>query len=67
MKDWIDQHQVTEIECSIPDFAGAARGKISPASKFTDNSELRLPQSIFPQSVTSEYPDIFDMCNNHIL
>ena len=63
MKDWIEQHQVTEVECILPDMAGAARGKIMPASKFTDASALRLPQSIFLQSVTGEYPDIFDDIN----
>ncbi len=63
MKNWIDQHQVTEVECIIPDTAGAARGKIMPASKFIDMAELRLPQSIFMQSVTGEYPDIIDSIN----
>ena len=63
MKDWIDQHQVTEIECIVPDLAGAARGKIMPASKFIGSSELRMPRSIFMQSVTGEYPDIYEKIN----
>ena len=63
MEDWIKEHQVTEVECIIPDMAGAARGKIMPASKFTDSSVLRMPQSIFLQSVTGDYPEIFDEIN----
>jgi glutamine synthetase len=63
MKDWIEQHQITEVECIVPDLAGAARGKIMPASKFTDTTTLRMPQSIFMQSVTGDYPDITDQIN----
>ena len=63
MKDWIEQNQVTEIECIIPDLAGAARGKIMPASKFTDSSALKMPQAVFMQTVTGEYPEIFDDIN----
>ena len=63
MEDWIKEHQITEVECIVPDLAGAARGKIMPAAKFTDASVLRMPQSIFMQSVTGEYPDISDDIN----
>lgn len=63
MKDWIEQHRITEVECIVPDLAGAARGKIMPASKFVDATALRMPQSIFMQSVTGEYPDIWDEIN----
>ena len=63
MKEWIEKNQVTEIECIIPDLAGAARGKIMPAAKFTDTSILRMPQSVFLQGVTGEYPQIFDNIN----
>ena len=57
MKEWIKKHQVTEVECIVPDLSGAARGKIMPASKYTDGHELRLPRSIFLQSITGDYPD----------
>jgi glutamine synthetase len=63
MKDWIKQNQITEVECIIPDLAGAARGKIMPASKFVGSSDLRMPQSVFKQSVTGDYPDIFEQLN----
>ncbi len=63
MKDWIDQHRITEVECIVPDLAGAARGKIMPATKFTNGKSLRMPQSIFMQSVTGDYPDIWERIN----
>ncbi|MDH3387173.1 MAG: glutamine synthetase family protein [Gammaproteobacteria bacterium] len=63
MKDWIEQHQITEVECIVPDLAGAARGKIMPAAKFTGATTLRMPQAIFMQSVTGEYLDSFDEIN----
>ncbi len=63
MKDWIDQHRITEVECLVPDLAGAARGKIMPATKFTNGKPLRMPQSIFMQSVTGDYPAIWERIN----
>ena len=63
MKDWIAKNQITEVECIVPDLAGAARGKIMPASKFVGTSTLRMPQSVFMQSVTGDYPHIWEQLN----
>jgi len=64
MKEWIKQNQITEIECIVPDLAGAARGKIMPASKFLQAGEFKLPQSVFLQGITGNYPEeIFDALN----
>ncbi|HUV23120.1 MAG TPA: glutamine synthetase family protein, partial [Gammaproteobacteria bacterium] len=63
MKDWIKKNQITEVECIIPDLAGAARGKIMPASKFVGATTLRMPQSVFMQSVTGDYPHIWERLN----
>jgi len=63
MKDWIEQHQITEVECIVPDLAGSARGKIMPASKFVGAGVLRMPQGIFLQSVTGDYPEIWESIN----
>jgi len=60
MKEWIKQHQVSEVECIVPDLSGAARGKIMPASKYTGDYELRMPCSIFLQSVTGRYPSLIE-------
>ncbi|MBF0307473.1 MAG: glutamine synthetase [Alphaproteobacteria bacterium] len=57
---WIREHRIAEVECLVPDMSGIARGKILPASKFMgiqDDRGLRLPESIFVQTVTGEYPE----------
>ena len=63
MKDWIEKNQITEVECIIPDLAGAARGKIMPAAKFIGSGSLRMPQSVLMQSVTGDYPRIWEQIN----
>ncbi|TLZ23897.1 MAG: glutamine synthetase, partial [Gammaproteobacteria bacterium] len=40
----------------IPDMAGIARGKIMPAEKFAEDGGMRLPESVFLQTVTGDYP-----------
>ncbi|MDH5353762.1 MAG: glutamine synthetase family protein [Gammaproteobacteria bacterium] len=63
MQDWIEKNQISEIECIVPDMAGAARGKLVPASKFNGDSVLRLPESIFMQTISGEYPDLQEVIN----
>lgn len=58
LRDWIRAHRVEEIECVTPDFAGIARGKVMPASKFLRESEIRLPVSIYFAVITGEYADV---------
>jgi glutamine synthetase len=55
--DWFNEHRITEVECLVPDITGIPRGKIMPAQKFHQGGAPRLPESIFIQSVTGEYPD----------
>jgi glutamine synthetase len=50
------EHRTSEVEAIIPDMAGIARGKIMPAEKFAVDAGLRLPESIFLQTVTGDYP-----------
>jgi len=57
MKDWIKKNRIANVECIVPDLAGAARGKVVPASKLIESAELRLPQSIFLQGVNGHYPE----------
>ncbi len=56
-KTWFAQHGITEVECLVPDLTGIPRGKIVPAGKYLSGSTLRLPESIFTQTVTGEYPE----------
>jgi glutamine synthetase len=60
MEPWLRERRITEVECLVADLNGIARGKILPAQKFirslTDDS-LRLPEAIFVQAVTGDYPE----------
>lgn len=55
--DWLRQHQISEVECLVPDLTGNARGKFVPAHQFISHSLPRLPESILVQTVTGEYSD----------
>lgn len=57
IKDWLNEHQISEVECLVPDLAGNARGKFIPAHQFLGLGEPRLPESILIQTLTGEYAD----------
>jgi len=60
LEEWLTERKVGEVECLVPDMSGIARGKILPATKFiksTREHSLRLPESIFIQTVTGEYAE----------
>jgi glutamine synthetase len=54
--EWLEAHSISEVEGLVPDMAGIARGKIVPANKFSKAPSLRLPESLFAQTVTGGYP-----------
>ena len=54
---WIKEHNISEVECLVPDMTGNARGKFIPAHQFIANREIKLPESIMVQTVTGEYTD----------
>jgi glutamine synthetase len=69
--EWIKANGISEVECLVPDMSGVARGKIVPAHKFViiaENRGLRLPESIFVQTVTGDYPeeDVTSIANGDI-
>ncbi|WP_444931284.1 glutamine synthetase family protein [Microbulbifer sp. SSSA002] len=53
---WLENHNITEIECLVPDMSGNARGKFTPTKKFL-TQDSRLPESILVQTVTGDYVD----------
>ncbi len=57
IKAWFKEHGITEVEAILPDMSGVARGKILPAEKYTQDKSMRLPEGIFLQTVTGDYPD----------
>ena len=60
MAPWLRRNRVTEVECLLADMSGVARGKILPTEKFLSSAAeggLRLPESIFIQTVTGDFVD----------
>jgi glutamine synthetase len=57
LKTWLEDNKITEIECLVPDMAGVARGKITPAKKYVREESMRLPEALFAQTVTGDWPD----------
>ena len=60
MERWLRERRVTEVECLVADLNGIARGKILPTEKFLRSyrdDTLRLPEMIFVQTVTGDYPE----------
>ncbi len=53
----IRQARIDEVECVVPDIAGIARGKVMPATKFSDKTHTYLPVSIFYQTITGGYAE----------
>jgi glutamine synthetase len=56
IQQFFRDHGISEVEAIIPDMAGIARGKLMPAAKFAEDEGMRLPESIFLQTVTGDYP-----------
>ena len=55
LSSWFNEYSIQEVEVIVPDMAGIARGKMLPAEKFIKQSEMRLPESVFIQTVTGEF------------
>ena len=60
LKTWFKEHKIDEVEAVIYDMSGVARGKILPAYKYYQDPGMRLPESIFLQTVTGDYPETVD-------
>jgi glutamine synthetase len=56
IQTWLKKHGIGDVEAFVPDMAGAARGKVIPASKF-GVGELKLPEGIFAQTISGNYAD----------
>jgi len=56
IRPWLDERRIEDVEAFVPDMAGAARGKVVPADKF-DSGPMKLPESIFQQTVSGDYID----------
>src|SRR6202789_2764274 len=56
IQQFFRDHGISEVEAIIPDMAGIARGEIMPAQKVAEDGGKRLPESVFLQTVTGDYP-----------
>jgi len=54
---YLEGRRLDEVECVIPDLPGIARGKAVPAGKFVRQGNFHLPESIFFQTITGDFPD----------
>lgn len=57
ISQFFKEFNIQEVEAIVPDMAGIARGKLMPAEKFQGDRGMRLPESIFLQTVTGDYPE----------
>ena len=57
IRQWLSDNNIDEIEAVVPDMTGIARGKLIPAHKYSEEVGMRLPEAIFLQTVTGEYPE----------
>ncbi len=61
LRQWLDANHIEEIESVIADMTGVAKGKILPARKYRETVGLRLPESVFGQTVSGDYPRQWDV------
>ncbi len=64
LRNWLDTNKIIEIEAVIPDMTGVAKGKILPAKKYQEDVGLRLPESIFGQTVDGDYPEEWEVLDD---
>jgi glutamine synthetase len=57
---WFTENKIEDLEVLVPDMAGAARGKMIPASGFGDG-QMKMPEGIFGQTISGNY---FESENN---
>ncbi|MGN8157790.1 glutamine synthetase family protein [Salinisphaera sp. SWV1] len=57
IREWFNTNRISEVECLVPDITGEAKGKIMPAARYLNGERPRLPDSIFIQTATGDYPE----------
>ena len=55
LTDWIEDHDITEVEALIPDMSGSARDKFVPALRYSESAGILIPEAMFMQTVTGDY------------
>ena len=57
LETFLREHGITEVESTLPDMTGNARGKFYPTYKFLAEKSGRIPETILVQSVTGDWAD----------
>lgn len=55
VKRFLDEHGITEVESTLPDMTGNARGKFYPTKKFIAENGGRIPETLLVQTVTGDW------------
>ena len=55
LEDFLKDHSITEIESTLADMTGNARGKFYPTRKFLAENGGRIPETLLVQSVTGDF------------
>ncbi|WP_286239052.1 glutamine synthetase family protein [Neptuniibacter halophilus] len=54
---FLKENAITEVESTMPDMTGNARGKFYPTKKFLAEKGGRIPETLLVQTVTGEWAD----------
>jgi len=57
---FLKEHKIKEVESTLPDMTGNARGKFYPTKKFLDEKGGKIPESILIQTVNGEWGANYD-------
>ena len=55
IRKWLEENNISEVECLVPDMTGNARGKFIPAHQFTTNARIAYE---IPISLAKEHSGI---------
>jgi len=54
IEQWLKDHQITDVECLVPDMTGTARGKFVPTAEYI-KSVPKLAEGMLLQTVDGDY------------
>jgi len=55
VKRFLEENGITEVESTLPDMTGNARGKFYPTKKFLAEAGGRIPETLLVQTVTGDW------------
>ncbi|MFG1490973.1 glutamine synthetase family protein, partial [Oceanospirillum sp. HFRX-1_2] len=68
---FLKENAISEVESTLPDMTGNARGKFYPPQKFLDEQGGRIPETLLVQTVTGDWAanhfDIVDAADRDML